>query len=132
MRGSRISKQALASPWGYRNGGALGPLTSDSTYLFREGSGRGRRWLLGLWPQYSSYCSGCHSEDPDPLAGERGDPEDFPHPDQIEVKVSGWAFHPSKHLKKSQISLEDGENSNNFINIYSDGLETEFGVGCAF
>ncbi|GBM90578.1 hypothetical protein AVEN_66721-1 [Araneus ventricosus] len=39
-------------------------------------------------------------------------------PDQIEVKVSGWAFHSSKHLKKSQTSLEDGGNSTNFINIY--------------
>ncbi|GBM74546.1 hypothetical protein AVEN_184356-1 [Araneus ventricosus] len=58
--------------------------------------------------------------------------DDFPHPDEIEVKVTCWALHKWKHLKKSQISLKDGENSNNFTNIYSDGSRTEFGVGCAF
>ncbi|GBM55926.1 hypothetical protein AVEN_55862-1 [Araneus ventricosus] len=24
--------------------------------------------------------------------------EDLPHPDQIEAEVSGWGFHPPKHL----------------------------------
>ncbi|GBM04394.1 hypothetical protein AVEN_35576-1 [Araneus ventricosus] len=58
--------------------------------------------------------------------------KDLPLPDEIEIKVSSWAFHLSKHLKQSQISLEDGGNSKNFINIYSDGSKTELGVGCAF
>ncbi|GBN95298.1 hypothetical protein AVEN_151982-1 [Araneus ventricosus] len=26
-------------------------------------------WLLGLRPQYSSYCSGCHSDDPHAWTG---------------------------------------------------------------
>ncbi|GBN52455.1 hypothetical protein AVEN_132470-1 [Araneus ventricosus] len=54
---------------GYSNGGALGPSTSDSTYLLREGSGRSQLLLLGLRSQYSSYCSGCHSDFPDARQG---------------------------------------------------------------
>ncbi|GBM56355.1 hypothetical protein AVEN_72251-1 [Araneus ventricosus] len=41
-------------------GGVLPP-AGDNTYLLREGSGRGQNWLLGLRPQCSSYCRGCHS-----------------------------------------------------------------------
>ncbi|GBM16569.1 hypothetical protein AVEN_223501-1 [Araneus ventricosus] len=57
----RISKQELASPGGTKMVGGVLPPSGDSTYLLREGSGRGQNLLLGLRPQYSSYCSGCHS-----------------------------------------------------------------------
>ncbi|GBM19922.1 hypothetical protein AVEN_2863-1 [Araneus ventricosus] len=60
MSDRRISKGAFASPRGIIMA-ALDPSTSDSMYLFREGSGRGLVILLGLRPQYSSYCRGCHS-----------------------------------------------------------------------
>ncbi|GBN00500.1 hypothetical protein AVEN_37286-1 [Araneus ventricosus] len=91
---------------------------------------RSGTWLLmkcyprnGL--QESRFINTCRLNQPSSI-------EDLPHPVQIEVKVSGWAFHPSKHLKKYQISLEDGGYSNNFINMNFDGSKTEFGVGCAF
>ncbi|GBN21379.1 hypothetical protein AVEN_138943-1 [Araneus ventricosus] len=87
--------------------------------------------ILGIAPihlqlqQESRFINICRLNQPSSI-------EDFPHPDQIEVKVSGWVFQPSKHLKKSQISLEDGGNSKNFNNIYSDGSKTEFGAGLCF
>ncbi|GBN96986.1 hypothetical protein AVEN_65106-1 [Araneus ventricosus] len=37
----RISKRELAYPGWYSNVGAVLPRTNDSTYLLREGSGRG-------------------------------------------------------------------------------------------
>ncbi|GBO08803.1 hypothetical protein AVEN_148568-1 [Araneus ventricosus] len=46
-------------PWGFSNVGALDLSISDSTYLPRDGSGRG----LVIVPQYSSYCSGCNCDD---------------------------------------------------------------------
>ncbi|GBM17646.1 hypothetical protein AVEN_202813-1 [Araneus ventricosus] len=62
MSGRRIGKQALASPWGYSDGGVVLTPARESTYLLREGVGPwpGNR-LLGLRLQYSSYCSDCHS-----------------------------------------------------------------------
>ncbi|GBL91253.1 hypothetical protein AVEN_195138-1 [Araneus ventricosus] len=38
----RISKQELASPGGTKMVGGVLPPSSDSTYLLREGSGRGQ------------------------------------------------------------------------------------------
>ncbi|GBM93150.1 hypothetical protein AVEN_150981-1 [Araneus ventricosus] len=57
----RINKQELAFPEGIAMMGRKVPPTSDSTYL-RPWPGD---WLLGLRPQYSRYCSDCHSDDPD-------------------------------------------------------------------
>ncbi|GBM84991.1 hypothetical protein AVEN_275330-1 [Araneus ventricosus] len=50
----------------YSNMGVDLPPTNDSTYRLREESDHGLEidYLLGLRPQYSSYCSGCHSEAP--------------------------------------------------------------------
>ncbi|GBM39019.1 hypothetical protein AVEN_70197-1 [Araneus ventricosus] len=51
-------------PCGYSNGGAEGPYTTDSTYPFWRG-----RAVAGNGPQYSSYCSDCHSDAPMPRQG---------------------------------------------------------------
>ncbi|GBL87296.1 hypothetical protein AVEN_270555-1 [Araneus ventricosus] len=58
-------KQAgLASPGGTITVGDELPPSIDITYLLREGSSRDLRWLLGIRPHYSSYCSGWHSKVP--------------------------------------------------------------------
>ncbi|GBN27610.1 hypothetical protein AVEN_96962-1 [Araneus ventricosus] len=43
-----------------------------------------------------------------------------------------WSAHPSEHLNPTQISLDDGGNINTGLRIYTDGSETEKGVGAAF
>ncbi|GBN98715.1 hypothetical protein AVEN_83040-1 [Araneus ventricosus] len=47
MSSCRISKQELASPGCTRMVGGVLPPSSDSTYLLREGSGRGQ--VIGYW-----------------------------------------------------------------------------------
>ncbi|GBO42160.1 hypothetical protein AVEN_192491-1 [Araneus ventricosus] len=73
MRSRRISKWVLVPGRGYSNGGVLGPSISHSTYLLWNGVGP---WpgdgLLGLRPQYSSYCSSCHSGFQGAMAGREG------------------------------------------------------------
>ncbi|GBM01630.1 hypothetical protein AVEN_60039-1 [Araneus ventricosus] len=60
----RISKRELAF-WMYNNGGGQVTSFTEITYLLREGSSRGRCWLLKLRAQYYSYCSDCHSKIPE-------------------------------------------------------------------
>ncbi|GBN88807.1 hypothetical protein AVEN_245023-1 [Araneus ventricosus] len=55
----------------YNNGESRIIPTSDSTYLLREKSSRGRRWQLALRPHYSSYCSDCRSRSLDVYGGQR-------------------------------------------------------------
>ncbi|GBM31357.1 hypothetical protein AVEN_192762-1 [Araneus ventricosus] len=66
MRSRPIRNRVLASLVGIVIGGGIGPFSRYSTYLLY---GRIRAVVgdsnLGLRPQYSSYCSGCHSEDQD-------------------------------------------------------------------
>ncbi|GBM64511.1 hypothetical protein AVEN_215882-1 [Araneus ventricosus] len=55
-------------------------------------------------------------------------------PQDLEIKTTGWSIHNSE-LKPNQISLEDGEANiarRDIINIFTDGLKTEHGVGAAF
>ncbi|GBN48972.1 hypothetical protein AVEN_82291-1 [Araneus ventricosus] len=53
-------------------------------------------------------------------------------PSEIEEKATGWSAHPSEHVSPTQISLDDGGNINTGITIYTDGSQTEKGVGAAF
>ncbi|GBM21840.1 hypothetical protein AVEN_32834-1 [Araneus ventricosus] len=51
------------------------------------------------------------------------------------MKGKGRSIHPSEHLKPNEISLEDREANiapKEIINIFTDGLKTEHGVGAAF
>ncbi|GBM06891.1 hypothetical protein AVEN_11119-1 [Araneus ventricosus] len=57
MRSCRIIKWVLAFPVGTILMGCVAP-SSESTFLLREGLGRGRLWQLGLRPQYSTVVQG--------------------------------------------------------------------------
>ncbi|GBM36088.1 hypothetical protein AVEN_274036-1 [Araneus ventricosus] len=51
------------------------------------------------------------------------------------MKATGWSTHPSEYLKPNKISFEDGEvyiARKDIINIFTDGSNTEHGVGAAF
>ncbi|GBN61977.1 hypothetical protein AVEN_49924-1 [Araneus ventricosus] len=71
MSGHWISKGPLASPWGVVMVGLWIPPPA-----IVYSSGGVRPWpgdrLLSLRPQYSNYCSVCHSDDPDASAGRGG------------------------------------------------------------
>ncbi|GBN28360.1 hypothetical protein AVEN_73118-1 [Araneus ventricosus] len=69
VRSRRVSKRSRASPGDTIMVGVKLPPFSDSTYLLREGSGRGRGWLLGRRLPYSSYCIDCHSMSPSAKTG---------------------------------------------------------------
>ncbi|GBN50374.1 Putative protein in type-1 retrotransposable element R1DM [Araneus ventricosus] len=51
------------------------------------------------------------------------------NPSEIGEKATGWSTHPSEHLSRTQISLDDGGNVNTGLRIYTYGAKTEKGVG---
>ncbi|GBL72013.1 hypothetical protein AVEN_115045-1 [Araneus ventricosus] len=53
-------------------------------------------------------------------------------PSEIQEYATGLSAHSSEHLSPTKISLENGDNINTGLRIYTDVSETEKGVGAAF